>query len=275
METVIKVGTTPGDPTSYRDGDVVCCFSDFSIHLCHAEMICHPRKFSFNGDGLRERKTLLEKFTARSSLFRFTRVSTEVVQRENLSTSNSDLLTSEANSQGEYIDVGLYIQLRRQSSTHKIFGATGQEVWYGGVRRNSETVFGAWSDIENDTDYRQVDHFHWPLSDAEKRNFLPLNYVGWRGGKVCEVSGGTASERCCAVCEPDVVEEDGTEEEGEMLAKRKWQVPYWDLASSLGISVDDVRDKTHEVDARSDAPESERNKMDDIHIDKVEAGILV
>ena len=275
METVVKVGDIPEDPTGYRDGDVVCCFADFAIHLCHAEMICHPRKFAFNSDGLRERGTLLEKFTARASLFRFTRLSSEVVQRDNLSTGTHDLLSGEANSEGEYLDAGVYIERRRQHATHKIFGAIGQEVWYGGVRRDEETVYGAWSDIETHTDHRQVDHCHWPLTDTERRNFLPLNYVGWRGGKVREVSGGTASERCCAVCEPDIVDEDGTEEEGGMLAKRQWQVPYWDLASELGISVDDVRDKAQEVDARSDAPESERNKMDEIHVDKVEAGILV
>ena len=59
-----------------------------------------------------------------------------------------------------------------------------------------------------------------------------------------------------------------------MIAKRKWQVPYWDLNYSLGINIDNVRNKNKEVDIRSDAPLIQRNKMDDINVDKVEEGIV-
>ena len=55
-----------------------------------------------------------------------------------------------------------------------------------------------------------------------------------------------------------------------MIAKRRWQVPYWDIS---GVNVDDVRNKDKEVDGRVDL--NERPFIDDINVDKVEAGIIV
>ena len=52
-------------------------------------------------------------------------------------------------------------------------------------------------------------------------------------------------------------------------AKRKWQVPYWDL----GANVDDIRNYNKEVDGRVDL--DERPFVDDINVDKIEAGIIV
>ena len=46
------------------------------------------------------------------------------------------------------------------------------------------------------------------------------------------------------------------------------------MASELSINLDDVRDLNKEVDGRSGAPLGERNHVDDINIDKIEAGIV-
>lgn len=77
-----------------------------------------------------------------------------------------------------------------------------------------------------------------------------------------------------------VFEEDPVLEDGEpnyeiiVVAKRQWQVPYWDLTSELGIDVDDVRNRNKELDARVDGPLENRSKMDDINVDKVAEGIV-
>ena len=57
-----------------------------------------------------------------------------------------------------------------------------------------------------------------------------------------------------------------------MVAKRQWQVPYWDLAQGLGINIDDVRNKDFTLDGRKPVPE--RPYIDNLNIDKVVAGII-
>lgn len=281
MELVLKINSADNDQKNYQDGDIIQTFTNDHIHVCHAEMICHPKHFALNTFGLRDRNTLLEKFMEKTSKYKFTRLNSNDVQRLNLLTNEEDILNTIPNSNNEYIDVAAYLTRRTKHPTHKIFGVShGNEVWYGGIVTKDKAVINTvWNDIETDSDNLKNNHDHWPLSDAEKRHFLPLNCIGWIG-EVKEISTHTACERACCVCEPDVVildeqgEDDGTTEEGPMIAKRKWQVPYWDLTSSLGIDVDDVRNKDKEVDVRSDAPLIQRNKMDDINVDKVEEGIV-
>ena len=55
-----------------------------------------------------------------------------------------------------------------------------------------------------------------------------------------------------------------------LVAKRRWQVPYWDIT---GVNVDDVRNEAKEVDGRTAL--DDRLFVDDINVDKVEAGIIV
>ena len=62
MEIVLKINSANNDPKNYQDGDIVQTFTNDHIHMCHAEMICSPKHFSFNTFGLRDRNTLLEKF---------------------------------------------------------------------------------------------------------------------------------------------------------------------------------------------------------------------
>ena len=57
-----------------------------------------------------------------------------------------------------------------------------------------------------------------------------------------------------------------------MVAKRQWQVPYWDLAQNLGINIDDVRNKDVTLDGRK--PVSDRPYIDNLNVDKVAVGII-
>jgi hypothetical protein len=66
MEIVINTSSIGADQKQYQDGDIVQSFSDNQIHLCHAQLICNPRNFSFNNAGLRDPETLLEKYMAKS-----------------------------------------------------------------------------------------------------------------------------------------------------------------------------------------------------------------
>ena len=79
------------------------------------------------------------------------------------------------------------------------------------------------------------------------------------------MSCGTCGDRCCPIF---------SNNDEVFIAHSKWYVPYWDLASELGINMDDVRDKNKTVDARHDVSLDHMCHMDDIYVDKVAAGII-
>jgi len=56
------------------------------------------------------------------------------------------------------------------------------------------------------------------------------------------------------------------------LAKRTWFVPYWDLSTELGSSVDDLRNPDHMCDCRK--PMDEREHIDILTYDKIVEGLL-
>ena len=277
MELVLKINSSGASQTQYQDGDIIEAFSNTRIHFCHAEMICHHDNFAFNGDGLRDHGTLLEKLLQNTSKYKFVRLNPTEVKRINLLSLEESIISSTPNADGEYMNVPQFVQRRVAHPKHRIFGTVDSEVWYGGNSSRDRTTCDAlWNDIETHSDNLQADHSHWPLSPAEKTRCLPLNCVGWDGENslVREISSGTASERCGAATREVVDPEDSGEMITETIAKRKWQVPYWDLSTELGIIIDDVRDLSKIVDARSDAPVEDRNHMDDVNIDKVNEGIV-
>ena len=276
MELVLKINSVTGDHVHYQDGDVIEAFANTRIHLCHAEMICHPDNFSFNSVGLRDRDTLFEKFMAQTSKYKFTRLNSNDVERLNLLTDETEIVNTTPNAKGEYMHVDQFIRRRLKHHRHKIFGTVqGEEVWYGGnSARDSVVIDAVWNDIETHTDNLKADHANWPLSPIEKMTCLAVNCVGFQNSTVQEISGETASARRSSVNkEVDDPEHPG-ETMTEMVAKRQWQVPYWDLSSEFSINIDDVRDKNTIVDARSVAPVEERNHVDDVNVDKVVAGIV-
>ena len=63
-----------------------------------------------------------------------------------------------------------------------------------------------------------------------------------------ECSSNFISERISSI---DIVHNEGSEEQyNEILHKRKYNVPYWDMSESLTINVDEVRDLERELDIR-------------------------
>ena len=284
MELIVKTKATGSDQdeSTYQDGDIIETFTDVQIANCHAQIICHPRKFSMNTFGLRDRNTLLEKYTAAVSEFKFTRLNSNDVQRLNLITGDVSVVNTTPNANNEYIYVDKFLGNRVKSPRHRIFGTShGNEVWYTGHRKFTHEVCDiVWNDVETHTDSLKSNHEHWPFTETEKRHFLALNCCGFMHDHCCEVSCGTCSERKATVIRQQVFEEDPVLVDGEpnyeeiIVAKRQWRVPYWDLTSTLSLDVDDVRNENKELDVRVDGPLENRSKMDDINVDKVAEGIV-
>jgi hypothetical protein len=80
-----------------------------------------------------------------------------------------------------------------------------------------------------------------------------------------ELSGGTVTERALPAVE-DPPEDPSEDYSPVILAKRKWFVPYWDLSTELGSSVDDLRNPDHMCDCRK--PMDEREHIDILTYDK-------
>ena len=257
MELLIKINSADGDK-SYKDGDIVQAFSNERILLANAQAICSVDNFNLDSvSGLRYNDTLLMKYMEPCSLYKVERISTNSARRTNLLTLEQDVISNSPNTDGESIWIEDYLARRLKTNRHKIFGATGSEIWYSGSRPVDLDVI--WNHIESESDNLKQNNKYWKFTSLEKRHFYTMNCRGNAGGIIQELSGGTVTERHEEVITGDEV----------IVARRKWQVPYWDL----GVNVDDIRNQDKEVDGRVDL--DERPFVDDINIDKIEAGIIV
>ena len=253
MELLIKTDSVE-DANLYKDGDIVQAFSYDRIHLANAQVICNVNNSPLDDvTGLRTNDSLLMKYLERASLYRFERTGTGTAKKINLLTLEEETLGSES------IDVSEFLKNRLKSPRHKVFGSSGSEIWYGDSRELD--INAMWDDIEAHSDNLKSENSSWPFTETEKRRLLILNSSGFTNNIVTELSNGTASTRQL----PVVIEE-------ELIAKRQWQVPYWDLVQDLGINIDDVRNKDITLDVRK--PVSERPHIDNLNVDKVVAGII-
>ena len=271
MELILKVGTVAPDQTSYQDGDIISTMSDVQIEYCHAEMICHVDKAGVNSVGLRDINTLFHRYMEKTSKYKFIRLNSNEVERYNLLTDEVDTISTTPNEKGEAMHVAEYLTRRLKHARHKIFGVShGNEVWYGGnAPRDRDHSDVLWNEIEGHSDHLKANCCSWPFTPIEKRHFLPVNCCGHQYGEVVEISTPT----CVQKAEP-VYETKEAPEDDVLIAKKKWQVPYWDLDTEFSIDIDDVRNIDKEVDARSTGDQEGWNHMDDIHVDKVAAGIV-
>lgn len=283
MEAIVKINDGPSS-TSYKDGDIVQAFALNEIYYHHAQHKCHVKNFDFTTDGMRVADPLLVKFLEKTNTYKFERMNSNDVKRINLITSEEDIINTIPNDNGEKINVYQYVSRRIKNKHHLIFRSNGLEYWYG-KHRSDIDVDSIWNDIETHTSFLQSDHVHFPLSGIEKRAFLPINccmhdHAHDHAHDEClsaicechmsECSNDFISERLSPIVS---VHNEGTDEQyNEILHKRKYQVPYWDLTSALSLNVDDIRNTNKEVDVRTSLPL--RPAADLLSRDKVAAGVI-
>ena len=274
MEIIVKINDGPSE-TSYKDGDVVQAFTLDEIYYHHAQIKCNVKNFGFEADGSRTPDPLLVNFLERTKTYKFERINSNYVKRTNLITNEETILGKTANENGERIDPYQYITRRLKNKNHLIFrAANGFAYWYG-KSRNDIDIDALWNDIETHSDHLKSEHSNFPFSDIEKRYFAAINtsgrsYVGESFTRV-ELSGDTVHARQEAVF-ADPPEEIPEDYDPIVLARRKWFVPYWDLTSALGSSVDNLRNPNHICDCRKEM--DEREHIDILTFDKVAEGIV-
>jgi hypothetical protein len=275
MEIVISTSSIGADQNQYQDGDIVQSFSDNQIYLCHAQMICNPKNFSLNNAGLRDPETLLEKYMARSHRYKLVRINTNDVEKTNLLTNETSVINETPNANGEFINTSEYVSSHLSNPKHRIFGTQqGLETWYEQsiISINEQQMIDdIWQDIEASSDYLKADHSLYPLGNRTQRNYLVISCCGDSFGATARqsISNDTCFSRGESVRTPE------TEDQlPELVAKRKWQVPYWDISNSLGISVEDIRNPGKISDLR-ELSLSDMNILDSVNLDKVAEGIVV
>ena len=214
------------------------------------------------------------KFLEKTSTYKFERVNSNDVVRTNLITAEQTTLNTEPNVDGEYINVFQFLSRRLKSARHKIFGSSGNEIWYGKSRSDVD-LDSIWNDIETHTGKLKDNHNSWNFTDLEKRRFACINtsgrnYTGDSFTRV-ELSGDTVHTRAMPAIQapPEEIPEDY---DPVILAKRQWFVPYWDLTAEFGSSVDDLRNPEIICDGRKQM--DEREHIDILTYDKVSEGIL-
>ena len=273
MEIIVKINDAPSQD-SYKDGDIVQAFTLDEIYYHHAQNKCNVKNFELTTDGTRSPDPLLIKFLEKTKTYKFERLNSNEVRRTNLLTDEQDILSTTPNADGEKIDVYKYVSRRLKNKHHLMFRDNGLEYWYT-KERNGIDVNAVWNDIETHTDFLQTDHTNFPFSDIEKRYFAAINtsgrsYIGDSFTRV-ELSGDTVHVRQEIALE-DPPEEIPEDYDPVVLARRKWFVPYWDLTTALGSSVDNLRNPNHVCDCRKAM--DEREHIDILTFDKVSEGVI-
>lgn len=177
-ELVLQVGPHP----RYEDGDILCAFNDRRVSEVHCAHICSPR---LNPElnprtkaGFLTPATLAEDMLAASHRYKFVRVSTLEVMRIDLDTLDEVVFSNkprDIDGKAQAIDVPLFIARRLRSPDHGLFGAEGAEYWFGGERPpQMDALDVLWSRIEAETPLTKADHTLWPLTDTERKIFLPV-----------------------------------------------------------------------------------------------------
>lgn len=171
-ELLIKVlPSGVSDGSGYQDGDVVIGMNARRRRQVHVEHVCRYRD-AFNSDGLRPSGHVARDYFEATHQFMFERVGYATVQRTNLWTAEVDVLGPESGT-----DWAGYIRRRVRQPNHRIFGAVGIEVWFGGRTRFPHAALDqAWAKITEKTGRTEAeDEFSlWPFGRDEIRHFLPV-----------------------------------------------------------------------------------------------------
>lgn len=174
-ELVLKIGDRSDRPDDYKDGDILCAFSDRRIRCVHTENICHPRKAQRNASNLIIASTIARDWFERTHEFRFERVSATEIRRVVIATGAEEIIGPTPNKAGEAMDVRLFLARRKKHPTHRIFGEDGAEFWYGGrIDVTDAKLSAVWDAIEGKTPLRRnaAAFTKWPAGEQELKSHL-------------------------------------------------------------------------------------------------------
>lgn len=159
------------DQGNYRDGDVICAFSDKRIERVNQEHIC-SKKLQARGDhGYLPINSLPYKLLHKTKQYWFVRQNKDTVRRYTLADMTFEDFTKPD------IDVEYYLFRRRKHAQNLVFGVEGSEEWFGGRTLTDRPALNrCWDFIEADTPEGRDDALCklWPYGRLDVRHFLPM-----------------------------------------------------------------------------------------------------
>lgn len=194
-ELLIKVR----DGVTYKDGDILCAFSDRRILQVHAEHICHVKTAPRYNNGLIRLSALANDLLSNTMQFRFQRVSTHEVMRTDLRTGEHKILGKVPiyhDKKWQRIKVDDYVRNRIKSPRHRIFGFPGREMWHGGsVHTSPEIVAKIWDAIESKSEHRrtQEEYTLFPLGRLDIRHHLAIRTDSFTDEQGIQLTSGDSN----------------------------------------------------------------------------------
>jgi hypothetical protein len=233
------------DANGYEDGDIVEAFSLNRIRLAHAQTLTSVQRYPLDEvSGLRVPGTPLDKLLAVTHKYKYI-INQAGILKVHLVTDDSVELDT---------DFTEFLARRRENPEHMLFGGSEITHWYG-ERIPDVSGDTAWDTLESCTDYLREDYSTWPLSDLEKRLFLPISMTGkavTESGTVdVLLSDPTVDEFRSSLIQ---IDGEGEDETHTVLARRRFNVPYWDLSATLGIQPNIARTQMTDIRTSDDVP---------------------
>jgi len=233
------------DANGYVDGDIVEAFSLNRIRFTHAQTLTSVQHYPLDAvSGLRVPETPLDKLLAVTHKFKYV-LNQPGALKVDLVTGDTVELDA---------DFSEFLSRRLENPEHMIFGGSEITHWYG-ERLPDVSGDTAWDTLESCTDYLREDYSTWPLTDLEKRLFLPISMTGkavTESGTVdVLLSDPTVDEFRSSLIQ---IDGEGDDETHTVLARRRFNVPYWDLSATLGIQPNIARTQMTDVRTSDDIP---------------------
>lgn len=223
---------------AYGDGDIVTAVNDRHILCMYTHRICHVKNMTRESSGNLSINSLAWHLQNTTYKYKFTRVSRDEIEREDLSTNETKRFNNTPNANGERIDVPLFIARRKAHPRNRIFGSPGAEIWFGGKQDYSQAKLDlVWDEIETQTVLLRANHkdLRVPVYELKKRLYLKcIDFL--------DVEASTMLES----------ENDETDPENPVLTyKRSYYVDFA-AVPELNSRTTDIYDKRKSVDVRTE-----------------------
>ncbi len=233
-ELAIKVGTVG----HFVDGDILCAFNSRRIRCTHAQHVCHVKNAGGGRGVLRDNIHVARDFFEHTHKYRFERVSRTEINRTTLSTLDEVTLSDRpklVDGKMQHMDVPLFIARCLEHERHRMFGAPGAEVWYGGTKDFSDAAMTlVWNAIETKTPLREVNFQRWPAGTQDLISHLFITADDFDEAEADDLVSSEIDE---------------TDPDDPILIKKRRRHIDWRDVVDLGDQAN-VEDKTVSVDLR-------------------------
>jgi len=170
----LKIGDAGPASIAYKDGDILCVFSNRRIKCANAGNYCNPWDHVKNVNGYLDNDTLPYFFYEKVSQYRMEKIG-NTVKRITIATSLEEDASGERDWK-DYIKKRLVAWKNKDTRNGKpFFGTPGNEIWYDGSLDQTEaTIDLLITDIKNNSEKTDADFVYFPAQHKDLKYHLGL-----------------------------------------------------------------------------------------------------